>query len=228
MALNGTLTDMKTIDLVQYPHAGRKTGELVVASPSGEGRLYYQRGRLSHAALGDKSGMEALIEVLGWTEGEFEFRLGVETDRSTIELDLHRAVMHALKLRDERQAEQRQSSSNDERARVESELRAFIGATPSILHAALLSPDGATVGQAAGEDAPADAAATQRSLQALLASYPRVPVKRVFVEDPSGMVVLTRLASGRVLVVMSDTRAPLGAIAMQTGKFALALDGDAS
>ena len=33
MALKGTLADMAIIDLVQFPHAGRKTGQLIISGP---------------------------------------------------------------------------------------------------------------------------------------------------------------------------------------------------
>ena len=52
MALKGTLADIGIIDLIQFPHAGRRTGELVVTADDHEGRLYYDKGSLVHACLG--------------------------------------------------------------------------------------------------------------------------------------------------------------------------------
>ena len=106
MALKGTLSDLGIIDLVQFPHGGRKTGKLVIAANGGEGHLYYDTGALVHAELGDFEGMAALVRMVDWTEGTFEFVPDTQPSRKTIELDLHRAVMNALRLHDELKAEE--------------------------------------------------------------------------------------------------------------------------
>ena len=123
MALKGTLKDMAIIDLVQFPHSGRKTGHLIISGTDGEARLSYEKGSLVHAALGDVSGMDALVRVVDWNEGAFEFLPDVEPEARSIDLDLHRAVMQALKMHDElkrkkseRQA--RETSSKEEERKL--------------------------------------------------------------------------------------------------------------
>src|SRR5512146_1795421 len=114
MALKGTLADLDIVALLQVPAAGRKTGELAITGPSGEdGHVFYLEGRLVHAQVGTVAGQEALVEVVDWTQGEFEFRLDARCQETTIEGDLARAVMLALKMRDERAEERaRQMPSN--------------------------------------------------------------------------------------------------------------------
>ena len=73
MALNGTLADLGIVDLIQFPHKGRRTGELVVTGAKDEARLYYIDGKLSHVGVGKLSGIEGLVEVVSWLEGEVEF-----------------------------------------------------------------------------------------------------------------------------------------------------------
>jgi predicted regulator of Ras-like GTPase activity (Roadblock/LC7/MglB family) len=223
MALSGTLQDMGPIDLVQYPHAGRKTGELIVAGPNGEGRLYYKKGKPVHAAAGELQGMEALVEILDWSRGEFEFRLGIEAKKSTLDLDLHQTLMQALKLRDERQQESTPASSKE--AELNAALDSFLATTPSVLQAIVVAPDGSPIAEASREGDTADAEQLLRSLSELLASYPRTGLRRVLLEDAAGIVVLATLPSSRGLVLVSDDRAPLGAVAMQVGKLAASLKG---
>ncbi len=106
MALLGSLMDIGIIDLLQFPHTGRKTGVLVVASPDDSARLHYLDGKLVHAITADVSGQDVLTEIVGWTEGEFEFRTNTApSEEHTIHADLHRAIMQALKVAGALQAE---------------------------------------------------------------------------------------------------------------------------
>ena len=101
MTLRGTLSELEIVDLVQFPSTGRKTGELAVTRMDEDASLYYNKGDLNHVVTGTLSGMEALTEVLSWTEGEFEFRLDIESDERTIECDPNMALMIALTTKDE-------------------------------------------------------------------------------------------------------------------------------
>ena len=50
--------------------------------------------------------MEALVRMVDWIEGSFEFLNDSEPTRKTFDMDLHRAVMQALKVHDERKEEE--------------------------------------------------------------------------------------------------------------------------
>jgi len=69
MALKGTLADLGIVDLIQFPHAGRKTGHLMITGPDGDARLFYENGALVHASLNDIHGMDALVRIVDWGEG---------------------------------------------------------------------------------------------------------------------------------------------------------------
>lgn len=116
MGLKGTLADLGIVDLIQFPHAGRKTGEMTITGKAGEAKLYYEKGALVHAVLDDHTGMEALVLLVDWTEGSFEFNPDVEADVRTIQVDLHRAVMQALKLHDEMKLEEEQKRAQQSSA----------------------------------------------------------------------------------------------------------------
>ena len=124
--LTGTLADIGIVELIQFPHTGRKTGELLINGKEMKARLFYDNGALHHALAGENEGLAALIEIVDWKEGQFEFHLNIRSEKKTIQLDLHRAVMQALKVRDERrQAEEeaRRKAEEEARRRAEEEAR---------------------------------------------------------------------------------------------------------
>jgi predicted regulator of Ras-like GTPase activity (Roadblock/LC7/MglB family) len=235
MALMGTLADLGVVDLVQFPHAGRKTGELIVAGPEREARLYYAGGKLVHASSGGLRGIDALVDVVDWTQGEFEFRPAVEPPETSIELELHRAVMLALKTRDERKAEEeRKRAAEDESERTKraaeaqlgARLAAFVGGAPWALHACVIGRDGAVLAEASGEDgAPPEAARLCTALHALLDTYPRPGLRRALVEDALGTVVLGSLGEHRAVAVVAAREASVGAVSMAVSKLAATLAG---
>lgn len=114
MALSGTLLDLGIVDLIQFPGTGKKTGELIIAGIEDEARLFYEAGNLRHVTSGNHNGIDALVELLSWEEGEFEFRMGSTETEVSIEMDLHRALMVALQTRDERREKERQRAKEQE------------------------------------------------------------------------------------------------------------------
>ena len=100
MALKGNLEDLSVVDLVQFVHQTHKTGALVLNGDGGEAQLFYRDGDLIDARLGNEAGLEVLVRTVDWSRGEFEFQQGVEAQAETIQMDLHRAVMNAVKIRD--------------------------------------------------------------------------------------------------------------------------------
>jgi predicted regulator of Ras-like GTPase activity (Roadblock/LC7/MglB family) len=115
MALKGTLDDLNIVELIQFPYAGRKTGQLVIEQKDQAGSMFYQDGKLVHAIYGEHEGFEAIVDIVGCEKGGFEFIPNVQPQQVTIKMDLHRLVMQALKTRDERRfAVQRQNQQTKE------------------------------------------------------------------------------------------------------------------
>lgn len=231
MALKGTLEDMAIIDLVQFPHAGRKTGQLVISGNDGEAVLFYEEGALVHATLGDASGMDALVRIVDWGEGTFEFVSGVAPEARTIELDLHRAVMQALKLHDELKLQQekertREASPHNEGDEVlTTRLSEFLHSSDFALHACVVAPDGNLRASVDGAEGSPDGIEELRSiLHSVVQSYPRGSVSRVLVQDDLGTVALVRLRSGSSLITVASKDASLGAVSMSVGRLAAGLE----
>jgi hypothetical protein len=229
MALKGTLADLEIVALLQVPLAGRKTGALLVTGPAGqEARLFYADGRLVHAQVGAASGVDALVEVVDWAEGDFEFRLDERSEQTSIDMDLARAVMLALKTRDERRAEERarKAAGNGTASRpaggdLQQTLEQFISATPFVLLACVLRPDGTPVAEANDLARPVEAADLLRSsLCALAAAYPRDGLRRILVDDGSGTGCLVPMGSEGFLLVLATREASLGALTVAAGRLA--------
>lgn len=227
MALKGTLKDMPIIDLVQFPHSGRKTGQLVISGTEGEARLSYQNGSLVNATLGKVSGIDALVSVVGWLQGSFEFLPDVEPEARTIELDLHRAVMQALKMHDElkREEAERQLKEAAKPGAGEEDLIArlteFAGATDFALHVCVLDSEGKVRAAVNGpEGTPEGIEEIHAAVHSLVQTYPRSPVRRVLLEDDFGTVALVGFQGGNSLIVVANKEASIGSVSMSIGRLA--------
>ncbi|MBI5249734.1 MAG: DUF4388 domain-containing protein [Desulfomonile tiedjei] len=230
MALKGTLADIGIIDLVQFPHAGRKTGELVVSADGQEGRLSYDKGSLVHASTENYEGLDALVLVVGWTQGTFEFLSDVAPTRKTIDMDLHRAVMQALKLHDEqKEEEQRRKLERSQAVREEdgilsSKLEEFVSSVDFVVRSSVISPDGSLRAAADGVVGPPEGIEKlEVELHNLLQSYPRGKLNRAILVDEHGTVVLIGLQEGDALIVAANKEASLGSVSIAVGRLAATL-----
>lgn len=227
MALRGSLADLNIVELVQVPAAGRKTGELFIAGLDGIAHLYFADGKLVHVETDELSGQDALVEVVGWTEGEFEFRPGVEPERRSFEMDVHKALMLALKQRDERKLAE--TSPPIDHSQLGELLRAFLASTDFIQFCCVLNSDGSTVRCDTRQAVdPPWLAGLRSSVGALLEGYPRKGLQRVLFEDADGTVIVSRLADGSALVAVAERDARLGAVSVAVERFMRRLGEGAS
>ena len=224
MALNGTLDDMKIIDLIQFPHAGSKSGELVIANNSKEAKLFYDKGNLVHASMDDLDGEEVLIEVVDWNKGEFKFHKEKKSEKQSIKTDLHKVLMSALKESDDRKMEQ--SIKNDENTftlihDLSGILKDCISSNESVLYAGILNNEGTIQTQAQNEEITIEFVdIIIDTLQILLKSYPRKGFTKLVMEDDSGIIALSRLDNGNNLILIVDKGTPMGAASMTMSKLA--------
>lgn len=231
MALKGTLEDMAIIDLVQFPHSGRKTGLLIIRASDGEARLSYENGSLLHAAFGVFAGMDALVRVVGWNQGVFEFIPDAVPEGKNIELDLHRAVMQALKLHDELKKEEEERGAKEASGSEEGDnaltarLSEFVRSNDFALHACVLDSDGKIRAAVDGPDGPPGGIEKLHSgLHALVQTHPRAPLRRVLLEDDLGTVTLVRLRDGGSLIAVASKGASLGSVSVTVGRLAAGLE----
>ncbi len=240
MTLQGTLTDLGIVDLVQFPHAGRKTGELIVVSAEHHARLYYQRGHLVHAVMDDFQGAEVLVEIFGLQEGEFEFRQDILTDEVSIEGDLHLSVMQALKIRDERQleADRLAAAASEDTAdgsqgdgmdqRLITILGTYLSQNDYARYACVIDADGQPAAEGMGSGDADQVEPLRDCVAALAKDYPREGFTRMFIEDADGFVAAQRLASGSLVLVVAEGSVSMGVVSMGVTRLSASLDDEAS
>lgn len=100
----GVVGDLKNLgipDIVQTLHLGLKTACVRVTGKDGEGKIWFENGRIRHAELGSLSGELAFYEMLRWQEGPFVIAHAQSTKLRTIEMDEMQLMMEGLRRLDE-------------------------------------------------------------------------------------------------------------------------------
>ncbi len=226
MALQGSLSDIGAVELVQFAHTGRKSGELLLASPDQEAHLYYEQGQLVHASLGTTEGLDVLVEIFGWAEAQFSFTAGVRANARTIHLDLPRALMSALKMRDDRMAASRvtppepgATTEQGLRAQLASIVARFVSGTPHIQYACVFDAKGRTLAESGGTTGNVEELDQLKAVvRDLVTGHPRGELEKIFLIDAMGTVAASRLRPAGLAMAVAAERAPLGAVSIAIAK----------
>jgi hypothetical protein len=218
--LRGSLTDLAIVDLVQIPVGNRKTGELLIATEERDARLYYVDGQLVHLVSGDLLGPRVLDLIVGWSDGEFEFRPDVLTEGTSFDGDLNRKLLAAVdNLKEAQELEQEAGRAVDAIRRL---LFDFLSDNDYAIHACLMHEDGTMdVCGAERVDTPAWLETIRATVLELVASYPRRSLNRMLFEDGDGILVVSCYPEDRsALLVAAKQGATLGAVSMGVDRLA--------
>ncbi len=98
--LSGRIEVFSLYEVFELLSSGRKSGQLTVMAPQGEGRCVLNRGKLLTANVLRLSDSEAVIELLSSREGAFSFVSATPTDAKG-DLDLTSLLMETVRLEDE-------------------------------------------------------------------------------------------------------------------------------
>ncbi len=93
----GTLEDMTLVDVMQVLAMNRKTCSVTLVKGQEIGKIYFRRGRLLDAKVGDLRGDDAVYELLGWKGADFS--IGEEpsiTIQESVTKDLHALIAEGL------------------------------------------------------------------------------------------------------------------------------------
>jgi Flp pilus assembly protein TadD len=122
-SISGDLTSFQLPDVLEFLRLQSKTGSLMVASRKGAGAVHMVRGRMVDAsAPGVRRGagaliergsvpreevvfqqvLDALAEMLTWTEGAFSFHPEAEKKLPAISFDVQNVMLELMRLTDER------------------------------------------------------------------------------------------------------------------------------
>lgn len=72
----GKLGDVTVLDILQLLANGKKTGILLISDGTLEGNVYYKRGQIFNAELGQVKGEDAIYDMIYWEDGFFKFAQG--------------------------------------------------------------------------------------------------------------------------------------------------------
>jgi hypothetical protein len=101
MALQGSLSELSLPDVIQMVSVSGKTGVFSVARNDEIGKIYLRGGQIVDATVGALRGDNAVYEMAIWSEGEFTFNPGEETDSVTIHLSNANLMMESARRLDE-------------------------------------------------------------------------------------------------------------------------------
>lgn len=225
--LRGSLTDLTVVDLVQIPLGNQKTGELLIATEDQDARLYYVEGSLVHLVSGDVQGTSVLDLIIGWNEGEFEFRPDVLTEDSSFTGDLTPKLVAAVgKFNDVEKAQKAQKPTEkraDKNAdKVRRLLHDFLADHDYAIHACLMHSNGTMdVCGAERVDTPPWLEKIRASVLDVVESYPRRQLNRMLFEDEDGTLVVTCYPDDQAaLLVAAKQGATLGAVSIGVDRLA--------
>jgi hypothetical protein len=103
--LLGNFAIVSLFDVIQIIENNRQTGALVVTSPSVNGEIHFNEGRVVGAKCGPSDGQEALMKFLDVTEGIFEFHRSDTEYECTIQASSNMSLMlDLLRVKDEEAA----------------------------------------------------------------------------------------------------------------------------
>ena len=103
----GTVAGWAIADVIQVSASNRMTGCLAVEHGRSCGRLYFARGEIVHAEVGDEIGEHAFCDILDGRAGRFRFEPGTTSPRRTIHKNWQQLLLESQWLLDERRTGKR-------------------------------------------------------------------------------------------------------------------------
>lgn len=232
MALTGTLNDLGIVDLVQLPVASKKTGVLIVAGVEHEARLFYDRGALQHIVCGEDQGLEGMVRLMGWVEGEFEFRPGVTTAQKSVEKPLQELLESAAAIQKDRNTREETQHAGDSLL-VEGKgngnriiLRALSAAARQleyVEHAAIYKRSGELV-CVWNKETPNDSLVELfAEVNEIFDTHPRPGLQKIYLTDSNGTNIATLISDSLVLLLSANDLSSLGMVSVASSKIVSAV-----
>lgn len=99
--LNGSLSQMNVIDLLQSLELGRKNCALALTNEGDRCDVFFTEGQIHHAVYGTLVGDAAVFKVLLWTSGNFKIDFNGRSKEQTTTLSTQGLLMEGLRQLDE-------------------------------------------------------------------------------------------------------------------------------
>lgn len=98
---SGSLEDVAVVDLLQTIAVSGKSGVAIVKRGDRQAELYFQKGQLIDAEVGDLRGEEAVYRTITWTTGTFDLEFRAVDHPVVIEASTNALLMEGLRRVDE-------------------------------------------------------------------------------------------------------------------------------
>lgn len=82
--MQGKLSDMTAIDLIQHNCMEQKTVRLTINNANQTAVVFFQGGNMTHASCGEMEGEEAIYQLISWEDGDFMLDAGITSPVNTI------------------------------------------------------------------------------------------------------------------------------------------------
>lgn len=229
MAINGMLSDIGFVSLLQYPNSSSKTGLLTITAVDGKAEFYYRKGELIHAKFGRKTGREVLVDIMNWNDGQFSFKAGVEPEEETINDDLHHILMWALKKKNDRK--KRKHGETDSPMKLDSELsgklEGLLKSTSDIEYISLISASGQVIARTTPDSSFLKVIEPfMVPITDFIAEYPGKIVGKAFMEAADISIAISGLDEKMTVVMATGHEIELDRLTMVLEKVAGELAGE--
>ena len=222
MALSGTLSDLGIVDLVQFPASAKKTGELIIAGVEDEARLYYVNGALKHVVCGGLTGESAMVALVGWSEGEFEFRQSVTADVVTVNESVKEFVDKAVSAFDAQIARNHSIESPATKI-LKKALENTAEKLDFVTHAALYNAAGELICVWDRNESDPGLLQLIDEVRTLFDTHPRKGLNKIYLTDTIGTCIATMVNDSFILLISADDLASLGMVSLASTKMTTAV-----
>jgi predicted regulator of Ras-like GTPase activity (Roadblock/LC7/MglB family) len=82
--MQGKLSDMTVIDLIQHNCMEHKTARLTLTQADESAYVFFDGGNITHATDNDDMGEEVIYQIISWEDGDFLLENGIEAPEVTI------------------------------------------------------------------------------------------------------------------------------------------------
>lgn len=100
-ALEGNLKMMSLASIVQINCEERNQAQLILNYQGQTGAIYFKNGEMIHAEVGERTGEEAVYELLEWENGSFQLKMGAEPSLRTIDTPWSGVILEGMRRIDE-------------------------------------------------------------------------------------------------------------------------------
>jgi len=101
VAFQGSLRELPLPDIIQLVAVSGKTGVFALKNGGETGKIFLRKGQIVHATVSTLEGEQAVYELARWSQGEFVFTPGTESEVESIDKSNTNLLMEAARQIDE-------------------------------------------------------------------------------------------------------------------------------